>query len=210
MKQNKKDETHFETDPFQGQIKLLKMLQTVLFIKLLLVHYSTQSLTEVHSNCSEDVSLQCPVVSSQKFFSLMWYMLDENSQRKAIIRISDNKTKVYNLSRPVQFGQNYSLFLPSAKHEDSGLYECFIGGFIGQRNLNHIVKLIVTECVSQTHGTPVTDDQLNMTTSTEDVSLMWSLTGYAIMGLIKILLSLISIKVIKSVHTRSSKRQLKW
>lgn len=58
-------------------------------------------------------------------------------------RRGQEKSFVYSTSRPVMFGEKYSLMLLSVTPEDSGSYECAINANIGGRNWNSRVDLLV-------------------------------------------------------------------
>ncbi|KAK9515068.1 hypothetical protein VZT92_025739 [Zoarces viviparus] len=194
----------------------------VLFIKLLLVHYATQSQTEIKANCSEDVPVMCPGVDtdSMDFLSVAWYKVNKLNKTKVgiIRRGKDNKTRLYNTIRSPNpsFGEKHSLVIPSVTPEDSGTYECEISATVGQQNQNHEVHLTVHECVTPTDTTMTTvlnttQPVLSCANQEEDMPVMWSIVGYTVVGLTKIVLSLISIWVIQAVHKRSSRRRRhKW
>ncbi|XP_036958622.1 uncharacterized protein LOC119022143 isoform X2 [Acanthopagrus latus] len=194
------------------------MSQGILFIKLLLVHYTTQSSDVTHANCNDDIPLMCPGVDldSMNFYSVTWYKLS-NLKRQGIIRRDKggNTTQYYSFPREVRFGDKYSLFLRSVQPEDAGAYECYISANVGSQNLNRQVNLTVGECVTMAEPTTVT----KVTTPSnslcnkqaQDLPVMWSVGGYVAVGITKIILSLISIWVIRAVHIRSERRrQQRW
>ncbi|KAM6929450.1 uncharacterized protein PEZ65_008704 isoform 1-T2 [Lycodopsis pacificus] len=200
------------------------MSQKVLFVKLLLLHYATQTQTEIKANCAEDVPLMCPGVDtdSMDFLSVAWYKLNKLNKTKVgiIRRGKDSKTRVYNTIRSPnpRFGEKHSLVIPSVTPEDSSTYECEISAKVGQQNQNHEVLLTVHECVTQTDTIMTTGTVLNTTQpglpcpkQEEDMPVIWSIIGYTAVGLTKIVLSLISIWVIQAVRKSSSRRrQHKW
>ncbi|XP_033486049.1 uncharacterized protein LOC117258917 [Epinephelus lanceolatus] len=196
------------------------MSQKVLFIKLLLLHYTTQSQFEMNADCNTNVSVKCPGVDLGKkdFISLAWYKFN-NKEKVGIIRKGkQNSIQDYDFPRSPkpEFGEQYSLFLARATPNDSGIYECDISANVGGQNLNLKVNLTVQACVIQTDLTTVstmttvsTTSQLNLTCSSqgEDLPVMWSILGYVAVGLAKIIFSLISIRVIQAVRMRSSRRR---
>ncbi|XP_068589212.1 uncharacterized protein [Cebidichthys violaceus] len=198
------------------------MSQKVLFIKLLLLHYATQSQTEIiKANCYDDVPVMCPAVEidGMDFLSVAWYKV--NKTKVGIIRRgTDNKTRLYKPIRSPKprFGEKHSLVIPSVTPEDSGTYECEISAKVGQQNQNHKVQLTVNECVTRTDTMSTMTTVLNTTQPVqlfpkqeEDMPVMWSIGGYMAVGFTKIILSLISIWVIQAVRKRSSRRrQHKW
>uniref|UniRef100_A0A3P9MVV5 Si:dkey-109a10.2 n=1 Tax=Poecilia reticulata TaxID=8081 RepID=A0A3P9MVV5_POERE len=168
------------------------MSQVILFIGLLLVHHTTQTHSE-EKRCNADATLKCPVFSSKDFFSLTWYKGDI-----PIIRRRKDQTQPSNFSRDVDFGENFSLFLPKVKPEDSGTYKCDIRAIVGQRNKEGYVRLRVNVCSSALPLT--TPTVLNVTRSNqicpvEDFPFMWTATGYLTVAFVKVILSLISIQV---------------
>ncbi|XP_035501836.1 uncharacterized protein LOC118317335 [Scophthalmus maximus] len=176
------------------------MLQTVFFIKLLLLRYAAQSQV---ADCNQDVSLECPYddIDGRDFLSVTWYKLN-NEQRIGIIRRKkgSNETQPYNFTRPAKFGEKYSLLLPGVTPEDSGSYDCSISAKIGGKNLNQQINLTINECVTQA-------EQFNATlpSHVKDVKVlpvMWSILGYVAVGLVKVLLSLISIWIIQIWSSR--------
>ncbi|XP_068997035.1 uncharacterized protein [Embiotoca jacksoni] len=182
------------------------MCQAVLFVVLLLVHYSTQDRSKFAADCDQNVSLPCLDVTS--FFTVTWYKLGERKQ--GIIKRSkgDNDTKHFAPRRNASFGERHSLFLPNVKPTDSGSYQCFIHGNLGGKNQFSDVNLVVHECVTQA-ASPTSTSVLTTIASTslchkqhQDLPVMWSVIGYVAVALAKIALSLISILVI---HIRSSK-----
>ncbi|XP_062248785.1 uncharacterized protein LOC133957298 isoform X2 [Platichthys flesus] len=116
------------------------------FIKLLLVHYTTQSTAGIQAVCGGDVSLPCLYedIESMDFISLAWYKLN-NQSRNGIIRwkTRGNVTSAYSLARAADFGDKYSLMLRNVTPEDSGNYDCYISANIGGTNRNSYVYLTV-------------------------------------------------------------------
>ncbi|XP_040921884.1 LOW QUALITY PROTEIN: uncharacterized protein LOC121200567 [Toxotes jaculatrix] len=187
------------------------MSLTVFFIKLLLVHYTTQS--NVKASCNQDVTLTCPCpdLENLDFLSVTWYKLNNLKKKRHIRRRKgEHVTNTYGYIRPAEFGKEYSLVLPSVTPNDSGTYECAISANIGGQNRNLQVHLTVDECVTQAqpktllNATPT----LPCHNQVEDLPVMWSIIGYVAVGFVKILLSIIIIWVI---HMTSSKQhQRRW
>ncbi|XP_047458244.1 uncharacterized protein LOC125018422 [Mugil cephalus] len=192
------------------------MSQPVLFIKLLLVVHVAH-LQEIH-DCNGNATLWCPGVKSDHmdFLSLAWYKhIDQ--KKHGIIRISkgDKTPQIYEFHRPAYFGKRHSLLLTSVKPEDSGKYECAIHANVGQKNDFQFVNLVIRECSTQAVPTTATEltvtaNMLNSTPSSlpcnqvaQDLPVVWSILGYVAVALAKIVLPLISLKVI---HIRSSRR----
>ncbi|XP_065817840.1 uncharacterized protein [Labrus bergylta] len=170
-----------------------------------------KSQTEIHAKCKEDVTLKCSDLDSMEFLSVAWYKIDQQSH--GIIRIDkgQEKPEIYNFTRPAMFGENYGLFLSSVTPEDSGIYECDISAGLGSTNKYPKVHLTVEECATQAELTTSTN-ALNSTLwvsheHEKDLPAMWSITGFMAMGLAKIILSVISISVIRAVAIRSSRQQ---
>lgn len=190
------------------------MSYKILLIKLLLVHYSTQSPTPMVKNCDENVILKCQGVHSDNitFLSLAWYKLTNiPGKKQGIIRRSNNdrSPQNFNYSRPAQFGRNYSLFLPNVMPEDSGTYECGVNAKIGGQNQINRILLIVNNCstTSMTQDWNTTSTNQTCRKEAEDLPIMWSIVGFAAVGFTKIVLSVISIWVIRAFRIRSSRRR---
>ncbi|XP_056280206.1 uncharacterized protein LOC130200183 [Pseudoliparis swirei] len=205
------------------------MVQKVLFLKMLLLHYVTQSEPDMYANCYEDVPVMCPSVAidNMEFSSVTWYKIN-GAQVGIIRRGRDNKIKRFGhfvRSLEPQFGEKHSLLIPNVTPEDSGTYQCEISANIGSQNQNFEVHLKVNDCANKADTTTMIT-ALNTTTMItalntthpdlcchrqEDMPVMWSVIGTTAVGLAKIVLSLIGIWVIQAVRTRSSRRlQHKW
>ncbi|XP_062248788.1 uncharacterized protein LOC133957298 isoform X4 [Platichthys flesus] len=180
------------------------------FIKLLLVHYTTQSTAGIQAVCGGDVSLPCLYedIESMDFISLAWYKVSRplqlnNQSRNGIIRwkTRGNVTSAYSLARAADFGDKYSLMLRNVTPEDSGNYDCYISANIGGTNRNSYVYLTVQDCVTPTTSSPPPNAQV------KELSVLWSILGFVAVGLIKVILSIISIWVIGVIASRQSKRR---
>ncbi|KAG7519926.1 CD83 antigen precursor [Solea senegalensis] len=178
------------------------MLQVIFFIKLLLVHYATQSQRGIEANCNDDVTLKCPHndIDSMDFLSVIWYKV-KDKQKFGLLR--KRKGEQVQAKGTAKLGEKYSLLLFGVTVKDSGTYDCTVMANIGYENLYSEVNLTVHECVTKTVVTPVTT-VLNINQSTEpcpvqvqDLPLMWTIIGFVAVGLLKIVLSLISIWVNK-------------
>uniref|UniRef100_A0A667YLT2 Ig-like domain-containing protein n=1 Tax=Myripristis murdjan TaxID=586833 RepID=A0A667YLT2_9TELE len=182
--------------------------------QLLLVCSVAPSVIQLQADCSSDVTLPCPGINTN-FRSVTWYKLGNSSV--GIVRHSAGQTRPYNFSRTASFGEEYGLFLPRIRPEDSGMYECAIGANVGGKNSNSKINLTVEECVSQVYLTAVTDTpgvtNANLTCSltVKDLPVMWSIVGYLVLGLGKIILSLISAGVVRVIQiNRSRRKQRRW
>uniref|UniRef100_A0A3Q1EDG0 Uncharacterized LOC110945697 n=1 Tax=Acanthochromis polyacanthus TaxID=80966 RepID=A0A3Q1EDG0_9TELE len=183
------------------------LCQAIVFVELLLVYCATQSHQVIQAGCDEDVSLNCPGVDSIDFLSVTWYK-HVNSQKFGIIkkRKRDQAPLMYSYARNVSFGENYSLFLPRVKPQDSGTYLCEIGANVGGQSQYPTVDLTVNECVTQADPTSQVADLsptnaptnvMNRTQpiQVQELPILWTTAGYAAVALVKIVLSLISIWV---------------
>ncbi|XP_072222939.1 uncharacterized protein [Leuresthes tenuis] len=182
------------------------MSQGVLFISLLLVHYAAQNHQQIYAFCNEDVSLECPAINSDNmdFLSLAWYKVS-GEKKHGIIRIStgEKTSQKYNFTRVAEFGKQQCLLLPSVKPADSGTYECSVQANVGGKNKRDRVNLMVHECVTQAEPITMTNT-LNTTQSNllynkqvEDFPLTWTVIGYVVVAVAKIVLSLISIQIMR-------------
>ncbi|XP_071333243.1 uncharacterized protein [Trachinotus anak] len=198
------------------------MSHKVFFIKLLLVHYIAQSQAGIQADCSDSVSLSCPAddMDNMDFLSVTWYKLN-NKGKVGIIRRSkgDNVTQSYRSIPTAEFGEKYSLLLPSVKPEDSGTYDCAISANIGQQNQNFQVDLTVHECVTQAAPTTAIQEVTPLSNTTqsilachkqgEELPVMWSVIVYVAVSFVKIILSVISIWVIDCIRS-SKQQQRRW
>ncbi|CAG6021814.1 unnamed protein product [Menidia menidia] len=180
------------------------MSQRVLLIGFFLLSYSTQSQQEFTAECGQSISLKCPPVNGEHvdFLSLAWYKID-NDRNHGIIRKRADKTSpdMYDFPRPASFGENHSLFLPHIKPGDAGTYECTINANVGGQNKKGRVLLIVHECVNRTEPTVAADTLTTRSNQlqpgqVEDLPVMRTVMGYVVVAVAKIILSLISIRVI--------------
>ncbi|XP_035014155.1 uncharacterized protein LOC118110494 [Hippoglossus stenolepis] len=180
------------------------MPQLLFFIKLLLVHYTTQSLAGIQADRGSDVSLPCLYddIESIDFINVVWYKLN-NQDRNGIVRRKKrgNVTQFYSFGRTADFGDKYSLLLPNVTPEDSGKYDCFISANIGGTNLNSEVYLTVQDSVTPATASPSPNAQVM------ELSVLWSILGYMTVGLVKVFLSIISVWVIGVVTSRRWKRR---
>uniref|UniRef100_A0A3B4XLG1 Ig-like domain-containing protein n=1 Tax=Seriola lalandi dorsalis TaxID=1841481 RepID=A0A3B4XLG1_SERLL len=168
-------------------------------------------------HCSQNVSLKCSGddIDKMDFLSVTWYKLKDKGQVGIIRRDKgENITYPYDSTSVAQFGENYSLLLPRVKPEDSGTYECAISADIGRQNLNFKVSLTVHECVTQPELTTMatvsntTQSILSCQIQVEDLPVIWSITGYVAVSIVKILLCVISIWVIRI--RSSNQEQRRW
>ncbi|XP_063321374.1 uncharacterized protein LOC134619469 [Pelmatolapia mariae] len=188
------------------------MCRLTLLIKLLLLHYASQSKIDIKRSCNEDVSLECPVAEKSNFLSVAWYKVNNGNKHGIIRRGKDEEPMYYNFSREVTFGEKQNLLLRKVLPADSGDYECVISANVGGQNHNHKVSLIVDECVPTAPLTTLNYLNTTLTTPTSppcqtqvlDLPVTWSTAGYAAVALAKIVLSLI---VIWIIHLRSSRQR---
>ncbi|KAJ8016843.1 hypothetical protein DPEC_G00011560 [Dallia pectoralis] len=174
--------------------------------------------------CNQNVSMKCVAITDNKHRSITWYKLHN---RTGIIKRSDNKNpERYDYHRPAWFGDNDSLVLARVRPEDAGVYECLIRANIGQTNRKSEVILNVTlVCEAQTTMTATVEKFQNVTQRNPryhtdvldlvsmchtDVSTIWTSCGFLIMGLVKIALSIISIKVVGKIKKSYSQRNQPW
>ncbi|XP_023131439.1 uncharacterized protein LOC111572136 [Amphiprion ocellaris] len=192
------------------------LCQAIVLVELLLVYCAAQSRQVIQTaNCNEDVSLVCPGVDCIDFHSVTWYQL-VNGQRFGIIkkRKRDQAPQMYNFARNVSFGENYSLFLPRVKPADSGTYVCGIGANVGGQSQYPTVDLTVNECVTQADPTsqvvvlsPTKAMNTTQSIQVQELPIMWTTAGYVAVALVKIVLSLISIWVLRISFSRKQQRR---
>ncbi|XP_046896290.1 uncharacterized protein LOC124480751 isoform X1 [Hypomesus transpacificus] len=173
----------------------------------------SQSLTEKHAHCNDNVSLQCMAVQGDRNYrSITWYKLNN---RTGIIRKSENKTTKFKFNRTVHFGADDSLALPSVRPEDGGIYQCATRANIGKKNRESDIQLTVSDCVTPVYLTTTVTYKSNMNSSTPhfflphvgEVSTLWSVTGFLVVNLVKLSLCLIFIWVSKAIKRKLLKQK---
>ncbi|KAM4610179.1 uncharacterized protein ACJ7VT_013488 [Polymixia lowei] len=183
----------------------------VLFVALLLVSLTTQSLQQIQVGCNEDVRLICDAcIQVPNFRSVAWYKIVDHDQI-GIVRKVGNETQHYHFNRTADFGEDHSLLLPSVRPGDSGTYECAIGAKVGGKNRKSQVILTVPVCVTQAYLTTMTHTSPVSHVHMKELPVIWSVVGYVGVGLVKIALCFITIGVIQAIHSKSSRRnQQRW
>uniref|UniRef100_A0A3P8X6Q5 Ig-like domain-containing protein n=1 Tax=Cynoglossus semilaevis TaxID=244447 RepID=A0A3P8X6Q5_CYNSE len=180
------------------------MLQVILFIELLLVHSTTQSLEEREANCNDDVELKCPHPDIANFDSVVWYKHHDNKIIGIVVKtVKSGKVSRYDSNSKGTFGDNYSLLLSRVTPDDATIYMCKLNAKLGFQNKEVEVKLTVNECV--TAWTPVLNSSQPMSrhpTYTE-IPLVWSLVSYAAVGILKFTISIICVLI---VHHQTSRK----
>ncbi|XP_029578733.1 uncharacterized protein LOC115168024 isoform X2 [Salmo trutta] len=165
----------------------------------------------IQVDCNEDISMKCDAIQDKSYRSITWYKL--NNRTGIIRRSDDEKPQFYEFPRLTRFGVMDSLVLPRVRPEDAGTYLCLIRANIGQTNRESIVTLNVsTDCVIQTTVAvtawqDVTHSTLQRTMHVVEVSVIWTLCGFLILGLVKIALCLISMEVVRKIKRRHSRRK---
>uniref|UniRef100_A0A3Q1FRE0 Uncharacterized LOC110946030 n=1 Tax=Acanthochromis polyacanthus TaxID=80966 RepID=A0A3Q1FRE0_9TELE len=176
--------------------------------RLLLVYCATQSHQVIQAGCDEDVSLNCPGVDSIDFLSVTWYKVSP-SQKFGIIkkRKRDQAPLMYSYARNVSFGENYSLFLPRVKPQDSGTYLCEIGANVGGQSQYPTVDLTVNVADLSPTNAPTNVMNRTQPIQVQELPILWTTAGYAAVALVKIVLSLISIWVLRISFSRKQQRR---
>ncbi|KAJ0064349.1 hypothetical protein NL108_006382 [Boleophthalmus pectinirostris] len=177
------------------------MLLLALVFELLVPCSAQEQMLRIEAKCGSDAALPCNAdFRTNRYKSVTWY------KTKGIIRISltDNESFKYDFPRAVSVEkQNYSLLLANVRPEDSGVYKCEAGGILGEKTLYLQVMLTVPECepdVTTASMTTVqreeTEGALLNVTHAPHLPLTWSLVGYTAMGLTKIIMSMIIIRIL--------------
>uniref|UniRef100_A0A1A8F6M7 Ig-like domain-containing protein n=1 Tax=Nothobranchius korthausae TaxID=1143690 RepID=A0A1A8F6M7_9TELE len=190
------------------------MLQVTLLISLLLVHHTTQS-HEVQKGCGEDAQLWCSEIEDHgpgmDFIAVAWYKVEK--EKWGILRLRKDEplenAQTFDFRREAMMGEKYSLVLPRVTPNDSGFYQCDVNAKVGGQNKERKVQLTVHECVPPTEPTQRVS-ALNVTQPTPPCSVMdmpiaWSLASYGAVAVVKIILSLLSIWVIRIISSRSQR-----
>ncbi|KAM9342642.1 uncharacterized protein KZ484_015372 isoform 2-T2 [Pholidichthys leucotaenia] len=174
------------------------MIQTVQLIMLLLVHCATESHSQVQANCNELVLLECPVVETRKdFLAVAWYKVINETKHGIIRKTKDQSPQHYNFLPKAKFVKEHSLLLPEVSLEDAGTYECAVSANVGGKNQNHEVTLKINDCVPEL----TTKASLLSTTQCvnqhnyqiQDLPVIWTITAYVSVAIIKTVLWLIVI-----------------
>ncbi|XP_077368999.1 uncharacterized protein LOC144013711 isoform X3 [Festucalex cinctus] len=178
------------------------MSKIILFIQVVTACYVTHCQAKIEVNCDKNVDLSCPCRDNAQFLLLTWYKM--NGQiRRFIISIGEGQVEKAIISQRSAFGENDSLHLPAVTPQDSGAYKCAITAKVGGQNKECMVDLFVHACVI---NTPTTNVQLTTIPSAVNSSrhgeelplpVMWSVLGCLAVGLAKVLVSYISIRVKK-------------
>ncbi|XP_077368998.1 uncharacterized protein LOC144013711 isoform X2 [Festucalex cinctus] len=204
------------------------MSKIILFIQVVTACYVTHCQAKIEVNCDKNVDLSCPCRDNAQFLLLTWYKVSESFQpldnmtfdpselksyqnvkmngqiRRFIISIGEGQVEKAIISQRSAFGENDSLHLPAVTPQDSGAYKCAITAKVGGQNKECMVDLFVHACVI---NTPTTNVQLTTIPSAVNSSrhgeelplpVMWSVLGCLAVGLAKVLVSYISIRVIQA------------
>lgn len=121
------------------------------------------------ADCNEDIVLPCFALEKcQKYTSVTWYKLHNNSSDKSTMIILIKSEKVIqneNHNNSVSLDKNASLVLRKVAPADSGTYKCFIRAKVGEMNCQKDIRLNIPDCAS----TPTTFDS-----TTKFINESWS------------------------------------
>ncbi|XP_027022346.2 uncharacterized protein LOC113655790 isoform X2 [Tachysurus fulvidraco] len=152
---------------------------------------SVLSQHSILAKCNEDISLPCSVSEQGGTYRYMvWYRNDT-----AIIKKKLNDVTFYNKSSPASLGVRDTLVLQNVQTSDSGYYQCFLAADVGQRDRQSDVSLTVSECVTVRPTWISTEDQCTL--DVVEVSIMWSLLGFTLISISKVILCTIIVIVCK-------------
>uniref|UniRef100_A0A3P9KPR8 Ig-like domain-containing protein n=1 Tax=Oryzias latipes TaxID=8090 RepID=A0A3P9KPR8_ORYLA len=173
--------------------------------QLLLVRYAA-SIPQVDADCNGNVTLPCPAVNQENmdFLALAWYKEDSNGKRHGIIRKSDDGVMAFENGRSASFGTMHSLLLNWVNASDEGTYLCAMSANVGGQNKEARVELTVRVCRTEVQLTTVNyvtslrANQTSQVCNEVHIPQTWSLLGFGAVAAVKILLSIITIKVIRS------------
>nr|XP_057908243.1 uncharacterized protein LOC131104757 [Doryrhamphus excisus] len=179
------------------------MKQITLFLKVMIVyHVVSRSQAKVEVNCDENVNLSCSCHDSKDFLALTWYKM--NGGESSVIIISGDDKEMHTFPRPATLGKGESLHLQKVTPQDSGTYKCIITVGLGYKNKECEVDLLVHACTTPTPNVLTTT--VNSSKHAEDLPIMWSILGYLAVGSVKVLLSCITIMVIRACRIGSSRQ----
>ncbi|XP_036068730.1 uncharacterized protein LOC118598959 isoform X2 [Oryzias melastigma] len=170
--------------------------------QLLLVRYAAQIL-QIDAVCNKTATLPCPFIKQHTdFLSLNWYKVETDGNKNGIIRKSDGGVQAFEYKRKASFGENHSLLLPNVNESDAGMYSCDLSANVGGQNKEEKVELTVCRTEVQLQLTTVVNlprsNQTSQDCNEVHLSETWSFLGFGAVAAVKILLSIITIKVIRS------------
>ncbi|RVE70923.1 hypothetical protein OJAV_G00069380 [Oryzias javanicus] len=168
--------------------------------QLLLVRHAEPTL-QIDAVCDKTATLPCPFIKQHMdFLSLSWYKVETGGKNRGIIRKSDSGVQAYEYKRNASFGENHSLLLPNVNESDAGMYLCQMSANVGGQNKEEKVQLTV--CRTEVQLTTVVNfprsNQTSQDCNEAQLSQIWSILGFGTVAVAKILLSLITVKVIRS------------
>uniref|UniRef100_A0A3Q2XNM9 Ig-like domain-containing protein n=1 Tax=Hippocampus comes TaxID=109280 RepID=A0A3Q2XNM9_HIPCM len=183
------------------------MSAVLLFMKVLTVYCLSPSQPKVEADCDKNVDLSCLCRDSTHFQLLSWYKIIEQ-KRHFLISTGDGLVEKATFSQRATFGEGDSLHLPAVKPSDSGTYKCAITANVGGQNKDCVVDLVVHACVTNTPTMTMTNEMLNTIPSAVNTSqkngeelplpVVWSSLSYLAVGLAKVLISCIGVRVIQA------------
>ncbi|MCI4380730.1 hypothetical protein PGIGA_G00243300 [Pangasianodon gigas] len=151
----------------------------------------SQQVPFIPANCNDDIRLPCSVSDpGSNYRYMVWYRNDT-----AIIKRKINEVTFYNKSSPASLGVQDTLVLQNVQPSDSGYYQCFLAAEVGKKDRQSFVSLTVSECVTVS-PTWTTSGNLCILDVVE-ISVLWSLTGFSLISLSKIIFCFIIVKVCK-------------
>ncbi|KAK2841229.1 hypothetical protein Q7C36_012808 [Tachysurus vachellii] len=153
------------------------------------------------AECNEDIHLPCGVSEQGGTYRYMvWYRNDT-----AIIKRKLNDVTFYNKSSPASLGVRDTLVLQNVQTSDSGHYQCFLAADIGQKDRHSDVSLTVSECVTVRPTWISTEDQCTL--DVVEVSILWSLLGFTLISISKIIFCTIIVIACKKQKEREARNR---
>ncbi|XP_051914174.1 uncharacterized protein LOC127596058 isoform X2 [Hippocampus zosterae] len=179
------------------------MSAVLLFVKVLTVYCLSPSKAKVEADCDKNVDMSCLCRDSTHFQLLSWYKMD-GQKRHFLISTGDGSVEKGNFSQQITFGEGDSLHLPVVTPSDSGTYKCAITANVGGQNKDCVVDLVVRACVTNTPTITMTNVMLITIPSAVNASqelplpVVWSSLSCLAVGLAKVLISCIGVRVIQA------------
>ncbi|XP_017324132.1 uncharacterized protein LOC108265860 isoform X2 [Ictalurus punctatus] len=171
---------------------------------VLVLHYwsgLTQGMPFISANCRDDIRLPCSVSNQGSVYRyVVWY-----KNETAIIKRKYNDVTFYNKSSPASLGVQDTLVLQNVQPFDSGIYQCFLAADVGQKDRESFVLLTVSECVTVS-PTWTTSGGVCIQNVVE-VSILWSLVGFSLFSLCKIIFCTIIVTVCKKQRGSEARRR---
>uniref|UniRef100_A0A4W4DSA7 Ig-like domain-containing protein n=1 Tax=Electrophorus electricus TaxID=8005 RepID=A0A4W4DSA7_ELEEL len=140
----------------------------------------------IQASCNDDIELPCTARDHMvKYRYIVWF-----KDSIAIIKRKSNEVTIYNNSSPASLGVRETLVLQNVQPLDSGQYRCSLGADIGGRDMDSHVSFTVSGVCGITLTVLLASTVLTSTCpfTLEEVSDMWLLLFFLILGVAKVVI----------------------